>query len=300
MIGQKQHSSVLETLGRILELEKMQYGIIFLEECTVKKLVQELKGAELFFMCFDGSDVSNCTPDGKSELCRLETLAAGYMLAHKGYILFFSDKQPKADDIVYGEPVVQSMGEALAYFRREKKVFESNKKLLDARRIISGAHLSFSNKGLIEAVEYGMYKETQAFLTAGFPTETETKDGVPLLNIAVRNGDVEICRLLMSYGAKLNIIARDRCTSPVIDAVMAQKTNIAELLIDAGADVDFKNRNGQSALIIAIGARMEAISHMLIDKGADVKIKDSLGMTASGYAKLFSMDEIYGKLESVV
>ena len=300
MLGQKQHNNVLATLGKILELEKVQYDILLFDGCTEKKLIRELKNAELFFMCLDSYGSEEAAAGKSSLLCRLESLSIGYMLAHKGYILFFSTNEKLSGEVFSGEPIVGSIGEALGYFRREKKVFDSNKKLLDARRIISDAHLSFSSKGMVEAVEYGMYRETQAFLDAGFSTETETSDGVPLLNIAVRNGDIEICRLLMSYGASLNLIARDRCTSPVIDAVTAVKPEIAELLINNGADINFKNKNGQSALIVAIGSRMDEISHLLIDKGADVTIKDSLGMTASGYAKLFSMNEIYEKLESIV
>lgn len=302
MLGRKEHSSIFETLERLLELEKVHCEILYFDEVSEKTLSTCLRDSELYFMIpgslteksFEGGSgrAQNCSE------CMLESIAAGYMLAKKGRILFYSCDIGKFNEIFYGEPVVGSIGEALGYFRREKKVFESNKMLLDARRIISDADLSFSGRGLIEAVENGMYKEVQAFLDAGFSTETETKDGVPILNIAVRNGDLQMCRILMSYRASLNIIARDRCSSPVMDAVTAVKPEIAEVLIDGGADLNFKNRNGQSALVVAIGARMEDVAKLLIEKGADITLKDSLGMTAAQYAKLFSMTEIYEKLES--
>ncbi|HAK45911.1 MAG TPA: hypothetical protein DCO79_08345 [Spirochaeta sp.] len=298
MLGRKKHSSILETIGRILELEKVQFEIIYFDDSTEKKLTGALKDAELFFMIPESLTGKEISREEECGLCLLEAIAVGYMIAHKGRILFFGTDPSMFNDIFYGEPVAGSIGEALSYFRREKKIFESNKKLLEARGIISEAQLSFSGRGFIEAVENGMQNETQAFLDAGFSTETETPEGVPLLNIAVRNGNLELCRLLMSYDASLNIIARDRCSSPVMDAVTAVKPEIAEILIDGGADLNFKNRNGQSALIVAIGARMDDIANLLIEKGADITLKDSLGMTAGQYAKMFSLTEIYEKLES--
>ena len=295
----EKHSSEFSALGKILELERIYSDILYFDDCSEKKLIKKLKKSELFMMWPDNLAGGNETEkECRSRL--FEAVAAGFILAHKGRILIFSSEPDKLSDIFYGEPVAGSIGEAIAYFRREKKVYESNKSLLEARQIISDAHLSFSRKGMIEAVEYGMYKETQAFLSASFSTETENEDGVPLISIAVRNGDLEICRLLMSYDASLNIIARDRVTSPVIDAVTANKTEIAELLIDAGADLNFRNRNGQTALIVAIGSRMENIAGMLIEKGADIAVKDSLGMDAYAYSRLFSLSGLQKKLEELM
>lgn len=299
MLGLEEHSGMFDTLKRILELEKVDSDIVFFDDCTEKKLITKLKNSELFFMSpnyLEGRADGTPTTCG---ICLFEAIAAGYILAHRGRMLLFSSRKDSLSDIFYGEPVVSSIGEAIGYFRREKKTYESNKHLLDARRIISEAQLSFSRRGFIEAVENCMYKEAQAFLNAGFSTETENEVGVPVLSQAVRNGDLELCRLLMSYDAALNIIARDRVTSPVMDAVTVIKPEIAELLIDAGADLNFRNRNGQTALIVAIGSRMEAIAGMLVDKGADITIKDSLGMTAVEYAKLFSLTKLHEKLEKM-
>ncbi len=298
MLGRKKHSRVISTLGRLLELEKMEYGALYIDDCTEKQLIRELKSAELYLLCAERVKAADDEPAADCTVEMLEAIAAGYLSANKGHFVIYSTNPSLLGDVYYGEPAVQSIGEAIAHVRREKRISENNKLMHDARRIISEAHLSFSSKGFVEAVEYGMYRETQAFLQAGFSTETENGEGVPLLSLAVRNGDIEICRLLMSYGASMNIIARDRCSSPVLDAVIAVKPGIAELLIDGGADLNFKNRNGQSALIVAIGARMEEISNLLIDKGADLTIRDSLGMSAYDYAKLFSLADIQKKLEA--
>ena len=111
---------------------------------------------------------------------------------------------------------LRRVSEKHSVFSERTESFESNRVLLEARRIISEAGLGFSVRGLTEAVESCLYREVQAFLDAGFSTESEDEHGVPILSAAVRNGDLGICRLLMSYNAKVNIIARDRCSSPLL------------------------------------------------------------------------------------
>lgn len=296
MLGRNEHNNIITTLERILELEKVISETVFFDSCSEKELFGKLKSSDLFLI-FPVSLAKGCySPEESCSVCLYEAVAAGYILAHKGRRLVFSRDKELLSDIFNGEPVVGSIGEAISYFRRERKVFESNMRMLEARKKISEAHLSFSSAGMLQAVEYGMYDETQAFLQAGFANSTENSDGVPLLSLAVRNGDMEIIRLLMSYNASLNVIARDRTTSPLMDAVTANNKEVASLLINAGADLNYRNRNGQSALIVAIGSRMSGVAGLLIEQGADLNIKDSLGMTAAGYAKLFSLTDLYERL----
>lgn len=298
LLGISEIENILVTLGRLLELEKVQSEVILFDTCEEKELMSCLKSSDLFLMypsmLYKDSEFIN---GHKSKM--LECIAAGYLVGHKGHFLIFAPEAEKLNPVFSGEPVVGSIGEAIGFFRRERKVFESNKVMLEARRIISEAGLGFSNKGLVDAVSEGLYTETQAFFDAGFSTEAEDANGVPLLSLAIRKGYLEICRLLMSYDARLNLIARDRCSSPVIDAVSAGQNEIAELLIASGADLNFRNKNGQTALIVAIGAKMEKLAHLLIDSGADITIKDSLGMNAADYARLFSLEGIREKLNKM-
>jgi hypothetical protein len=296
MLGRKEHTNIITTFEKIFELEKVKSDFLFFDSCSEKELVSKLRNSDLFLLFPVSLGKDSYTNDENCAVCIYEAIAAGYILAHKGRMLLFSREKDLLSSVFYGEPSVGSIGEALSFFRRERKVFESNRRLLDARKKISESHLSFSSAGLLQSVEYGMLSETQAFLQAGFSTETEDLKGVPVLSTAVRNGDMEIIRLLMSYDASLNIIARDRVTSPLMDAVTANNKDVAAMLIEAGADLNYRNRNGQSALIVAIGSRMSDIANLLIEHQADLTIKDSLGMTAAEYAKLFSLTDLYEKL----
>ena len=69
-------------------------------------------------------------------------------------------------------------------------------------------------------------------------------------------------------------------------AAMTGKTDIAAMLIDQGARVNTRSRDGRTALLYAAGApddRTEVVQ-LLIEKGADVNMKDKMGMTALAYA----------------
>ena len=65
------------------------------------------------------------------------------------------------------------------------------------------------------------------------------------------------------------------------------KSDIAKLLIAAGADVNAKTDEGKTALIIAAEKmdRNSMIFNILIEAGADLNAKDKSGRTALGWAK---------------
>ncbi|MDC7125120.1 MAG: ankyrin repeat domain-containing protein [Spirochaetales bacterium] len=296
MLGRKKDAALFSTFEKLFELERFDFDVVFFDDCEEDSIVVKLRESDLFLLFPHSLAGVELEPEEKDSFL-LEAFTSGYIMSQAGKGIIFSRDKDSLNRVFGSEPVVSSIGRAIGLIRKRKEVLLSNKAMLDARKVISDAQLSFSGKGLFEAVERGMYKETQAFLAAGFSTETENGNGVPILSVAVRNGNLGLCRLLMSYDAALNIIARDRVTSPMMDAVTAVNTEIAELLIDAGADLNYRNKNGQSALIVAIGARMEDIAFMLIEKGADTSLKDSLGMSAYDYAKLFSLAGLKEKLE---
>ena len=53
--------------------------------------------------------------------------------------------------------------------------------------------------------------------------------------------------------------------------------DVMRILIDKGADVNAKNKNGATALILAADKGNAEIVSFLIDKGADVNAKDGNG-----------------------
>ncbi len=69
-------------------------------------------------------------------------------------------------------------------------------------------------------------------------------------------------------------------SSPLISASLFGKTEMAKMLIDAGADLNFQNNDGSTALHTASFFCRPEIVKMLLDKGADKTIKNKYGSTA--------------------
>ena len=87
----------------------------------------------------------------------------------------------------------------------------------------------------------------------------------------------EAILLLADHGAKLNTVANNG------DIPLARlSSDLIPVLIEAGADVNFKNREGRTALYLRcrdVTSKTTACVRVLIQEGADLNIRDSSGMT---------------------
>ena len=82
----------------------------------------------------------------------------------------------------------------------------------------------------------------------------------------------------------------------LIDAVSSGNREKIELLIAQGADVNARDSNGNTPLMLAARSGHSEIVQFLIDRGADVHLKDNLGNTplidTAGYASEFALKVI--------
>lgn len=100
------------------------------------------------------------------------------------------------------------------------------------------------------------------------------------LHAAVINGDTETVTKYISTGSDLNIAEPSGGSSPLITAAMFGRSEIALLLIKAGADVNFTNNDGSTALHTAAFFCRADIVEMLLENGADKSIVNNSGSTA--------------------
>lgn len=111
------------------------------------------------------------------------------------------------------------------------------------------------------------------------PAQKEKAPEIDLQN-AVITGNQEAVKQHIAAGSNLNERDPFGGSSPLITAAVFNKPEIAELLIDGGADINFQNNDGSTALISAAFFGRPEIVKLLLDRGADKTIKNKFGTNA--------------------
>ena len=94
-----------------------------------------------------------------------------------------------------------------------------------------------------------------------------------------RRGRGRRVSLLLAGGAKPDLAGRDGNT-PLIEAALAGSTDIVRQLLNRSADINHRNRLGESALTSAVAWRHYAVAEQLLRAGADPDASDKRGGTA--------------------
>jgi ankyrin repeat protein len=132
----------------------------------------------------------------------------------------------------------------------------------------------------------------EALLANGADIEARNEDGSTPLDWAASFAQTDILKLLIQRGAKANVIDKYGNT-PLISAAcecavatMNSAYQAVKILLDQGADVNARNYDGKTALMMASGMTGDAtILELLLNNGADPKAKDHKGQTALSLAK---------------
>jgi len=109
--------------------------------------------------------------------------------------------------------------------------------------------------------------------------KTEVKAPSMPLSAAVVGGNLEVVEQHIEAGTDINEKDPLSGSTPLITAVTFDKRDIAQALIDAGADLSIKNNDGSTALhVAAFFCKVEAVQ-MLMEAGADKNVKNNYGAT---------------------
>jgi ankyrin repeat protein len=109
-------------------------------------------------------------------------------------------------------------------------------------------------------------------LLNGIDTNKTTSNGDTSLILAASKGHIDVVKLLLNYGAGINIARNDGAT-PLILAAQEGHIDVVKLLLDKGAEVDKAMNDGTTPLIVAAENGCLELVKLLIDKGAEVNKK---------------------------
>jgi fucose 4-O-acetylase-like acetyltransferase len=114
------------------------------------------------------------------------------------------------------------------------------------------------------------------------PVNSEAIRSAPDMGLheAVIRNDLQVVLGHIRAGSDLNVKDPTGGSSPLIVAALPGKTEIAQALIEAGADLDLQNNEGSTALHIATFFCRPEIVKALLEHSSDASIKNNAGSTA--------------------
>lgn len=143
----------------------------------------------------------------------------------------------------------------------------------------------------------GQYEVTEFFLQRGHdPCQlSECPDDIGQcetpLHCAVFGNNPSVLQLLVKAGVSVNCLALPGKQTPIYNAVLNQKIEMVEQLINLNADVNVKDASSVTPLHHAISSQNNDIIRMLIQKGAYLEDKTIDGLTPLHIAVIDGTDE---------
>jgi len=101
------------------------------------------------------------------------------------------------------------------------------------------------------------------------------------IHLAAQLGDLEKVKAFLERGTDINAKNDDGMT-PLLLAISNKQTEVTKFLIENGADVNVGDKQDYVPLVYALGNEDSNTVQLLLDKGADIKSKD----TAMGFSVL--------------
>jgi len=97
-------------------------------------------------------------------------------------------------------------------------------------------------------------------------------DGGTIIQWAVRNKDIRLLEIALSYGGNPNLVSGQFNDTPLHEAASPRGKNKAAMLLDAGADINAQNLWGDTPTMTAAGLGQFDLVYQLLERGANFSI----------------------------
>jgi ankyrin repeat protein len=135
------------------------------------------------------------------------------------------------------------------------------------------------------AVRFGELEAARFLLSRGADVNERGEYGWTPLHLACDNGLVDMAALLLAHGARTDI-RNESGHEPLHLAATTLNSKLIHLLLKNGARANAVTHLGRTTVHYALAAGDEKSAQMLVDSGADPQVSDKHGYTAYGYARL--------------
>jgi ankyrin repeat protein len=142
---------------------------------------------------------------------------------------------------------------------------------------------------LHRAAYYGIVEIVRMLIAAGSDVNILSVSNWSSLHWATTKGDEEIAQILIDAGADVNVKNKRDWTALHL-AVWENNSSITKILIDAGADLNSQTIFGTTALHLAVDKT--EIAQMLVDAGVRTDIRDKYGKLPYDLAKTEEMKNL--------
>lgn len=164
---------------------------------------------------------------------------------------------------------------------------------------------------LLHAINRNHVPTVEAIAKSGGNLELATPQGITPLTWAIGDGKFFAAKALLDLGAKVGSASGKEGVSPLMTAATQippksrtsaltlgpPPNELAQEIINKGADVNQRSKEGVTALMVAAGHNNTAMIGLLLKAGADPAIRNAEGLTASEIAERAQFDNVVGALK---
>ena len=130
--------------------------------------------------------------------------------------------------------------------------------------------------------------------------DAKDKSGATAFHWAIDGGHIHVVEKILEYRTDIDEPDHRSGWSPLMRLVAVNgNSTIAKLLIDCGADVNYKDNSGKTVLMAACVVGNKALTELLINSGANIWEKNGFGNTAYDMAKSLERRGVMKYLEEI-
>nr|XP_055028011.1 fibronectin type 3 and ankyrin repeat domains protein 1 isoform X2 [Misgurnus anguillicaudatus]XP_055028012.1 fibronectin type 3 and ankyrin repeat domains protein 1 isoform X2 [Misgurnus anguillicaudatus] len=163
-----------------------------------------------------------------------------------------------------------------------------------------GMKYSTGKDSLMMACYAGHLDIVRYLRRCGATWQSMDKNGCSPLHWAIDGEHIPVIKYMIQDGCEVDMRDKISYWTPLM-RVSATSGNpeVAAILLQAGADVNVRDKPGKTPLMVAVLNNHEELVKLLLDSGADHQMKNEYGASTADMAKAFGKENIINLLNKI-